>query len=407
MSAINAIIVVAVLAVGCDAGSASEELADAGEQELDGLIPNVVIIGWDGVQWDHLQQCLAGELPECPDGLPNLEALSGGQVFESISTTATTKTKPGWVEILTGYDAMRFGIFDNNVFDVVPAGHTVLERLEAAFGDEVATMFIAGKTGNVGGHCYTEPKEPWCKVKIRVDYFENCLEKNDNVGQLAKMLLKAHADEPIAAFFHFWDPDHTGHEYGEDSAEYSEKILDCDRWLGKLVKRMEELGTLERTLIYVISDHGFDEGGDQHHNAPFAFLATNDPFVVRGGDRKDLAPTILMRFGLPLMADGDLPAVDGVPLDSIPEGCVDEGRARLDYPGAPDCCPGLARIGLIRDREPEATAPDCLDPTGKVGDESGYCTRCGDGQCDAPENRCNCAEDCYWFCEPTASSGAR
>lgn len=404
MSAIKAIIIVAILAVACDAGSASEELVD-GDEQFPGveLLPNVVIIGWDGVQWDHLQECRAKELAECPDGLPHLEALSGGEVLDSITTTAATETKPGWVEILTGYDATRFGVFDNDAFDAVPRGHTVLERLEAAFGDEVATLFIAGKTGHVGGHCHTEPKQPWCKVKIRVDYFENRLEHNDHVGQLAKMLLKAHADEPIAAFLQFWDPDHTGHDYGEDSAEYSEKIVDDDRWLGKLVALMEELGILERTLIYVISDHGFDEGGAQHHNAPYAFLATNDPFVVRGGDRKDLAPTILERFGLPLGADGDLPALDGVSLSSIPEACVEEGRARHDYPGAPDCCSGLERIGLIKDRKPEAVSPDCLDPTGKVGDESGFCTRCGDGQCAFPENRCNCPADCTWLCSPSDS----
>lgn len=401
MSKLGGIVVFALFAVGCDGGStpgaAAEDTAGPLTVELDGELPNVVIIGWDGVQWDHLQQCRAGELPECPDGLPNLEALSGGQVLESITTTAATKTKPGWVEILTGYDATRFGIADNKVFDAVPPGRTVLERIEDAFGDEVATLFLTGKTEHVGGACYTEPRQPWCRVKIHVDYFENGLGTNRNVGQLARMLLAAHADQPIVAFFHFREPDHTGHEHGEDSAEYSEQIVDDDRWLGKLVARLDELGILGRTLIYVVSDHGFDEGCDEHHNAPFAFVATNDPRVVRGGDRKDLAPTILERFGLPLGDDGDLPAVDGRPLSSIPGGCVAEGGARLDYPGAPGCCSGLGRIGLDRDRAPEASTPECLEPTGKAGDESGYCTRCGDGACDAPENRCNCPADCRWI----------
>ena len=47
-------------------------------------------------------------------------------------------------------------------------------------------------------------------------------------------------------------------------------------------------------------------------DAPYVFLATNDPKVMRRGERADIAPTILERLGLDL---GKIqPPLDGHPL---------------------------------------------------------------------------------------------
>jgi len=360
-----------------------------------GDIDNVLIVGWDGVQRDHLNECMSHKLPECPDGLPNLRALSDRRFFDFTVTTAATCTKPGWVEILTGYDATRLGIEDNSVFRAVPSGYSVLERLEAQLGaDEVETIFLASKKDHVGGACDTEPQQPWCEVKQNLDHFQNDLGENENVGNLALELLREHADKRIVAFFHFGDPDHTGHAEGESSSAYTRAIVDDDRWLGELVAELEELGKLDRTLIYVVTDHGFDEGGTSHKNAPYGFLATNDPLVVRSGDRKDLAATLLDRFGVPSDGDGTAPPVDGRSLASVQTQCIDEGHAYFDYPGASVCCEGLKPIGLRRWEKPKGKDWQCMAATGKRGDKSGYCTLCGDGVCSAPENRCNCAADC-------------
>jgi hypothetical protein len=59
-------------------------------------------------------------------------------------------------------------------------------------------------------------------------------------------------------------------------------------------------------------DHGFDEHKTSHYNAPYIFLAANDPKVMRAGLRVDIAPTILRRFGLDLSKIE--PALDGHPL---------------------------------------------------------------------------------------------
>jgi hypothetical protein len=356
---------------------------------------NVIVIGWDGVQRNHFWECYNKELPECVDGLPNIEKLSGGIIFDSTITSGATSTKPGWAQILSGYNAEVMGIYDNSDYQPLPEDYSVFEKLENHFGREnIITLFIAGKHGHVGGDCPGDGDEvkgqPWCLTKKNLDYWQNKLGANENVGNKALELLETYGNKKFFAFFHFKEPDSTGHSQGENSSQYSEKIIDDDLWLGKIVRKLKNLGIYNQTFIYVITDHGFDEGKDAHKNAPFGFLASNDPSIMRSGDRKDLAPTILKKYGLSLEQQGNIPAVDGYPLDSFPPmSCVPEGEAFLDYPDAPRCCSGLNLIGLDK-----IVAGACLFDTGGKGDSSGYCAKCGDGICGEFENECNCAQDC-------------
>jgi hypothetical protein len=263
-------------------------------------------------------------------------------------------------------------------------------------------MFISGKSEHTGGACIGDPTykngqlviedqgQPWCLTKFHLEYYENDLRQNNVVGNRAIELLEIHQNDLFFAFFLFRDPDVTGHVAGENSEAYSKAIINDDFWLGEIVKKLVELGIDDQTIIYLISDHGFDEGKSQHGNAPFTFLATNDPQVIREGDRKDLAPTILEKFGISSGPIGSAPAVNGSSLYSIPSGCVIEGQAYLDYPGAPACCSGLEVIPLHK----VWSANLGVLATGGTGDQSGYCTACGDGKCTQPENWLNCPIDC-------------
>ena len=373
---------------------------------LDGacLGPNVIVVGWDGTQWDHLRQCFSKELPECSDGLPNLDTLTGGTIFELTVTSGRTNTKPGWGQILSGYNAEVIRVFDNQDYHPIPEGYSIFEKFEAYFGQaEAVTMFVSGKHTNTGGACIGDPTvdgfgnplieeygQPWCLIKDNLDYFEINLQENINVGNRAVALLEAHQNDLFFAFFMFGDPDKTGHNFGENSENYSAMLIDDDAWLGDIVEKLKELGIFTNTVIYVVTDHGFNEDMQVHGNAPFGFFASNDPGVQRSGDRKDLTPTILERLNISRGAIGSAPPVDGFSLSSpVPYTCIPEGEAFLDYPGAPACCPGLDLIGLIRSNHRH-----CIPPSGGEGNDSGYCTHCGDGVCSRNENICNCPQDC-------------
>jgi len=141
--------------------------------------------------------------------------------------------------------------------------------------------------------------EPFYNAKPAIDLFHGDKARSaDEVGRLALDSLDQYGRGRFFAFFHFSDPDHAGHKHGENSREYSDAIIAADRWLGRIVEKLKELGIYEDTRIYVTSDHGFDEGKTTHSMAPYVFLAINDPEIKRRGDQRDIVPTILMRMGV-------------------------------------------------------------------------------------------------------------
>jgi hypothetical protein len=362
--------------------------------------PNIIVVGWDGTQRDHFWQCLNQQLPECAGGLPNIAQLT---IYDNTTTNGGTATKPGWAQHLTGYNAEVTGVFSNGDYQPIPVGYTTFEKIENHLGaDNVVTMFVSGKDVHTGGACIGDPTywngvpvienqgQPWCYTKDFLDYYENDLRLNEVVGGRALELLEQHQSDLFFAFFLFRDPDVTGHVAGEDSDDYSRVMIEVDGWLGQIMAKLQDLGIADRTLVYVTTDHGFDEGLYRHGNAPYGFLATNDPLVVREGDRRDLAATILETYGIDRGPIGGAPALDGFSLHSMPPlACVPEGEAYIDYEGAPACCDGLQLISLD-----QRSGPMCVPATGGTGDNSGYCTACGDGVCTSPENRCNCPADC-------------
>jgi arylsulfatase A-like enzyme len=142
-----------------------------------------------------------------------------------------------------------------------------------------------------------------------MDFFMNGLGEDKKVGSKTLELLEQYKSRPFFFFVHFAEVDHQGHKFGENSKEYNDALISADAWTGKVMQKLAELNLYDKTLIYVTADHGFDEGLNSHHDAPYVFLATNDPKVIRRGTRADITPAILDRFGLDL--DKIAPPLDG------------------------------------------------------------------------------------------------
>jgi hypothetical protein len=315
-------------------------------------LQGIILIGWDGAQRAHVHEMIArGEVP-------NLVALGEeGALVDIDITTGRTDTKAGWTQILTGYTPEKTGVYGNSKYQPIPIGYTVFERLEKAFGPEgIETVALVGKKGHVDADAprkvsYSQwfkeqpkkkvktakttarrlkqlsakivdedgvkyvsiPGKPWYNAKDRMDLFLNGLKRNETVGKLALWSLEQCKDKRFFFFVHFAEPDHAGHKHGENSQQYTDMIKSDDQWTGKIIAKLKELGLYGRTLVYVTADHGFNEGAKGHSDAPYVFLATNDKTVTRNGDRADIAPTILKRFGVDLSSLD--PPLDGVPLD--------------------------------------------------------------------------------------------
>jgi hypothetical protein len=317
------------------AGELKDGLPKTGPRE--GKPRNMVLIGWDGAQRDHVKECLSRE------ELPNLKRLSSEGALVAIDILRTTDTKAGWTQILTGYEPEVTGVFSNRRYKPIPKGYTVFERLEAFFGpDNFVTVAVVGKKGNVnanppvripveearrkgrrkrrrervivenGRKYFFAPGGPYFHTRQNMDVFINGLMEDERVGTKTLELLQKYKDKPFFFFVHFAEVDHKGHRHGENSPEYNDALISADFWTGKIMEKLVELKLYDQTLIYVTSDHGFDEGMKRHRDAPYIFLATNDPKIMRRGERADIAPTLLERFGLDLAKIK--PPLDGHPL---------------------------------------------------------------------------------------------
>ncbi len=309
-------------------------LAAAASAQVDrsGKPRNVILIGWDGAQREHVKECLSrGELP-------NIKALADEGKMVDIDIHGFTDTKAGWTQILTGYDPNVTGVYSDAKYQPIPKGLSIFERLKEHFGpDTFVAVAVIGKRKNCGENdppikmplaevakaqraagkrqafdlgSYTveengvrylvTPGKPYLYTSKGCDEWIFGLLQNEKVADKAIELLDKYKDRPFFFFVHFGEGDEKGHKYGENSKEYNDALVSCDACTGKIIRKVKDLKLYDSTLIYVTADHGFDEGTKNHLAASRVFLATNDPKVCRNGDRADITPTILDRFGLDL-----------------------------------------------------------------------------------------------------------
>jgi predicted AlkP superfamily pyrophosphatase or phosphodiesterase len=272
---------------------------------------NVILIGWDGAQRDHVNQCLADKQ------LPNLQRLIGRGVYVNIDIEGVTDTKAGWTQILTGYLPDITGVFSDTVYQPVPKGLSIFERLEDHFGsDAFVTVAVIGKQRDVGEIEPPQgplmPGSPDYNMYTALEVWEYGLIEDEKVGTRKLELLRQYKDKPFFFFVHFAEVDAAGHQFGENSQQYTNALISSDVWTGRIIEEVNTVGLADQTQFYVTADHGFDEGGNRHVNAPYVFLATNNKAVQRAGRRQDIAPTILEAFGLDLTSLQ--PPLDGISL---------------------------------------------------------------------------------------------
>lgn len=242
-------------------------------------------------------------------------------------------------------------------------------------------------------------------MKSAIDLFINDPFKNQGTGEQALAALDKYKDKRFVMFTLFADADDAGHKKGGASDDYLRGLIDDDMWLGKLMDKLKELKIDQKTLIYVVSDHGWDneprastpstkKGADTHDDAPFGVFVTNDNSIIRPGDRRDLTPTILSKYGLSLGEDKELnlAAVNGYPLDApLPFTSIPKGGVYIEFKGMPKCESGSSVIPFskfIQQRD------SCFKPQGGTNIVAGFCANCGNNVCEPPENQCNCPTDC-------------
>ncbi len=132
----------------------------------------------------------------------------------------------------------------------------------------------------------------------------------------------------------------TDRELQRMKARYAGEITMVDRWLGRFLHKMEDLGLMDNTLLILLSDHGVALGEHGYTGKPSYVLwpeITDIPFMIRHPEGKgagqssdyfasthDVAPTILGFLGI----EPEEP-MDGQDLSVIFDGGEPEERAHF------------------------------------------------------------------------------
>jgi len=103
----NRILVSTLVLIGLAMMPASGTAEDSGK--------NVILIGWDGAQRNHVKEQLA------KNELPTLAALiKEGAFIEVDVISGATDTKAGWSQINTGYHPDKTGVYSNGRYQPIP-----------------------------------------------------------------------------------------------------------------------------------------------------------------------------------------------------------------------------------------------------------------------------------------------
>ncbi|MFH0939996.1 MAG: alkaline phosphatase family protein [Planctomycetota bacterium] len=278
---------------------ADTPVADAPKSIAVGVPQNVILISWDGLDRSVVKELLEKEK------LPNLAALIKEGSRQDIDVKGhRTVTKPGHAEMLTGLAAEITGVYTNAEYRPIPEGYSIFEKLQKEFGglDKIRCFMVTGKLAHVGGRGPDEiteknkknkkdkkarkiakekniteappgaddaPKdakegEPFFLTKKNLDVFDAQQRNAEQTGPLCMKYLNKYKDPRYMAFLHFSDPDHAGHAHGSDSEEYRTAAVKCDIWLGKIVEWLKQETLYEKTIIYVMTDHGFNQNSHNH-----------------------------------------------------------------------------------------------------------------------------------------------
>ncbi len=156
------------------------------------------------------------------------------------------------------------------------------------------------------------------------------LKQDSDAGK--RFMLFVHLAEPHSTYMLHKPPSFFGKGWME---KYDGEIHFVDRYVGKIMERLEELGLDQDTAVLLFSDHG--EGNGEHgfkwHGQHIYNEVTHVPLLVRAPGARprrvatpvgliDIAPTTLELLGLPAQATFEgrslVPALRGAQLPTVP-----------------------------------------------------------------------------------------
>ncbi len=308
---------------------------------------NVIVIAIDTLRADHL-----GCYGYAQNTSPNIDAFAQQSTLVETAFAPAIPTHPAFATINTGQYAITHGIVAQTGHNPLPRNGPWLPRVMQQAGYTTCAVDNLPAWRNGFGRGYEFCIDPTMRRNLNIA----C--DNREINRRAVPWLEHHKDERFFLFIHYWDP-HTpylpprayrtlyykgnpstpdnhsldalrSHPLGKTWAEtwfnkfsfeitdaeyvvalYDGEIRYCDEGIGQLLKKLEELGLAEDTLVVLLSDHGelmyrhgifFDHHGlyDGNLHVPLIFRCPGVPprRVPVLAEHVDIAPTILDLCGI-------------------------------------------------------------------------------------------------------------
>ncbi|MCE9595371.1 MAG: sulfatase-like hydrolase/transferase [Planctomycetes bacterium] len=312
-----------LLRVGFAAGLAVL-VSVACDKRVEPLCPgkNLLLISIDTLRPDHTSP-YGHDLPTT-----TLQRLADEGVLFEEALSPVPLTQPAHTSLFTGNYPGHHGVRDNADFTLADDAVTLAEGLSASgyqTGAVLGAAVLVKRTGLAQGFESYDDDFDAAQIASKVPLVER---NGAEVRDLALKWLDARdTKRPFALFVHFYDP-HLPYappgKLAQKYTPYDGEIVHVDRCVGALVKKLEDQGLLENTVVVVLSDHGesLGEHGEAAHGLFLYDAAVRVPLIVRlpaafGLRAKrvatpvsliDVMPTVLDLLGIVA------PATDGVSL---------------------------------------------------------------------------------------------
>ncbi len=240
----------------------------------DAGIAHVVLVVWDGVRPDVLQEVDTPVLDKLADT---------GSYTWNAWTTWRPATLTAIPSLHTGAPPEVHGV---SRWD----GPIHAETLSEVFAEAGLASALVGVNGIHGGYS---------AEYVTGHYFHR--QPDAHFVDRAIQWFREH--RPAHMYLYNSRPDGTGHRHGAGSEEYRQAIEDADRELGRFVEALDALGARDRTVIVVTTDHGMT--GRSHG---YGFATDMRIFSVWNGPGVRVNHEIADTMDIPAMDRGALTA---------------------------------------------------------------------------------------------------
>lgn len=225
----------------------------------------VVVFFCDGLRKKMFDAMLAaGELPNIKHFL-----VERGVSVDQAVVPQPTVTYPNTTAYLTGLYPGHTGVTGNVWFDprsLIYRNYKTPETMEMVDDDiKAPTLFemldretsavVLCQTNRGATHFYENYIIGGCEWALQMfhDLNISVTARLENVAAAANQARRW----PDLTFLYYPGTDLTGHAYGIDSPRYHEALIDFDIEVGNVCKAFEKEGFLDRTLLVLVTDHGF------------------------------------------------------------------------------------------------------------------------------------------------------